>query len=360
MDSIPSTHDPRRADAWSRRGFLAAGLALAAGCAGVRTDTASPFATRGIVLVPEDLSLADWPDRAAAAGLNTLALHHGESPAAVARFVESDAGVRFLASCRRLGLAVEYELHAMAELLPRARFAREPELFRMDESGRRNPDANACVHSGPALSIIADNAVALARRLRPTTSRYFLWGDDGQPWCRCPECRAYSDSEQALLLENRLVGALRRFDPAAQLAHLVYAGTIRPPRRVKPAAGVFLEFAPIGRRHDVPYAAQSGPGARDPIELLDANLEVFPRATARVLEYWLDVSRASGWKRPSQPLPWNRGVMEADAALYASRGIRHVSTFGAWIDADYVHRHGEPGFVREYGEVLGRRRVRRS
>lgn len=51
---------------------------------------------------------------------------------------------------------------------------------------------------------------------------------------------------------------------------------------------------------------------------------MFPRATAQVLEYWLDVSRFSGWKRPSVKIPWNPEVMRADAAAYAKRGIRHV------------------------------------
>ena len=39
--------------------------------------------------------------------------------------------------------------------------------------------------------MIAENAVAIAKMLRPTTGRYFFWGDDGKPWCRCPECKGY-------------------------------------------------------------------------------------------------------------------------------------------------------------------------
>lgn len=86
-----------------------------------RADTPanSAFATRGVVLVREDLTLADWPQRAKAAGLTTIGLHHQNSPQAVIRCVQSDAGQRFLEQCRKLGLQVEYELHAMQELLPR-------------------------------------------------------------------------------------------------------------------------------------------------------------------------------------------------------------------------------------------------
>jgi hypothetical protein len=41
---------------------------------------------------------------------------------------------------------------------------------------------------------------------------------------------------------------------------------------------------------------------------------VFPAGTAQVLEYWLDVSRFSQWKRPAVRLPWRRDVLEADLA----------------------------------------------
>ena len=53
---------------------------------------------------------------------------------------------------------------------------------------------------------------------------------------------------------------------------------------------MFLEYAPISRRYDVPYERQQGPNDRDGLPALDANLEVFPRDTAQVLEYWLDVT----------------------------------------------------------------------
>ena len=74
--------------------------------------------------------------------------------------------------------------------------------------------------------------------------------------------------------------------------------------------------------------------------------------TAQALEYWLDVSRFSGWKRPSTALTWRQDVMVADAATYAGLGIRHVTTFAAWIDADYRRRFGEPEGVAGYGKAL--------
>lgn len=308
------------------------------------------FSTRGVVLIPEDFTLTDWPERAQRVGLTTLALHHGQSVREVVKFVNSDAGKDALTRARNLGLAIEYELHAMSDLLPRRQFDEDNSLFRMDEQGNRVPDSNLCVHSQRALELAAENAVTFARKLRPTTGRYFYWGDDARPWCRCPKCRDLSDSEQALVLENKLIKALRRHDERAQLAHLAYANTLPPPHQVKPETGIFLEYAPIGRRYDTPYAEQKD-GA-DGLANLDANLKVFPADTAQVLEYWLDVSRFSNWQRPAKRLPWNRDVFLADLECYADRGIRHVTSFACYIDAEYVKRYGEPQALTDYGAGL--------
>jgi hypothetical protein len=45
-------------------------------------------------------------------------------------------------------------------------------------------------------------------------------------------------------------------------------------------------------------------------------------------------------------------VLEADLETYASRGIRHITSFAVYIDAEYRRRYGEPEFVREYGAIL--------
>lgn len=315
-------------------------------------DHRPPFETRGVVLVPEDLTLKDWPERAQRAGLTTIGLHYGSSPQAVARAVQSDDGQRFLESCRRLGLQIEYELHAMKELLPRDLFPKDPTLFRMNDIKERTPDTNLCVHSKRALDVVAEHAVALTKSLRPTTGRYFLWGDDGQPWCRCEKCRELSDSDQALVLENHLWKVLCDQDEKARLAHLAYSNTLEVPKQVKPADGVFLEYAPINRRYDIPYSRQAGATQSDALHMLDLNLQVFRPETAQVLEYWLDVSRFSVWKRPAVKLPWNKDVFVADLDAYGSRGIRHITTFAAWIDADYLKRFGEPTCIGEYGAGL--------
>jgi hypothetical protein len=336
----------------NRRHFLQLTATATAGAAFGADTSRSVFLTRGVVLVPDDFSLRDWPERARRAGLTTLALHHGRSVSEVVKFVESATGQEALSRARKLGLEIEYELHAMSELLPRQMFEKDQNLFRKNEKGERVADFNLCVHSSDALEVVAGNAIVFARRLRPTTGRYFYWGDDGRPWCHCSKCRELSDSEQALVLENTLVKALRRDDPRAQLSHLAYAGTIKPPQQVKPEPGIFLEYAPIQRRYDLAYAQQID--GKDGIANLDANLKIFRADTAQVLEYWLDVSRFSGWKRPAKKLPWSRDVFLADLETYAVRGVRHVTTFAVFIDAEYVKLHGEPGAIQEYGDGLRR------
>jgi len=351
---------PRRAFLRSLPGLGAAALAgsFAPGCRSPKpgagaADGAPRFLTRGAVLVVRDLETLDWPALAHAAGLTTLATHI--RPSEIAAFLDTDAGHRFLEGCRRHGLAVEHELHALDDLLPRALFDRDPGMFRMDATGRRVRDGNLCLHSAAALAVVEENTAAYTRRLRSTTGRYFYWIDDAQPMCRCPECRGYSDSDQALILEHHLLRAARTVDPRARLAHLAYANTLTPPRRVRPEPGIFLEFAPIERRYDATLGQRDARAAlRDVahgelVDALDANLAWFGAAHAQVLEYWLDVSRFSGWRREQlRPIPWDDAVFRDDLAFYAKRGIRHITTFAAWLDADYAARWGTD-VVRAYG-----------
>ena len=358
----------------SRRDFArAAGLGLAAigipqrlwaGVTGQRNDPVPFFKTRGIVLLISDLlSLNDWPQRAKRAGLTTIATHfitnarfEHHNMDDLVDFIKSERGQRFREACATLGIHVEHETHAMSDLLPRALFEKDPTMFRMDEDGQRTPDSNFCAHSRAAITTVCENAVKYAGLLNPTTGRYFYWIDDARLMCHCPECRRYSDSDQALILENAIVNSLRRHvDPNATLAHLAYTNTLKAPAQVKPEPGVFLEFAPIRRSWSHPLSQREvkrGPLTHgQQLDLLDANLEVFGNESAQVLEYWLDASMFSGWKRPPKRLPWYREVFLDDLHTYGRRGIRHITSFGAFIDAQYIQLHGEPP-IEEYGKGL--------
>ena len=129
-----------------RRQFLL--TSLAAAIAGKELVAAAHesqgFATRGVVLYPFDLTLTDWPARVARAGLNTIGLHAARRLDVLVKFVESDAGQKFLEQCGQLGVNVEYELHAMGDLLSREYFGQDETMFRLDASGQRNADFNCC------------------------------------------------------------------------------------------------------------------------------------------------------------------------------------------------------------------------
>ena len=345
----------------SRREALGV-LACAALSAGARATTSAPrFITRGVVLYPWDLSLADWPQRASKAGITTIALHAAQRLDILLDFLKSESGTTFLADCREYGVHIEYELHAMGTLLSRELYySPGMEMFRLDESGKRNPDGNCCPSSPEALTRISEKAVEYGRLLRPTTGRYFHWPDDGGKWCHCPKCKGLNAADQAVLVENAMVEALRKhLDPAATLSHIAYGKTLLPPAMVKPHEALFLEFAPISRVYDRSIGdpeAMLGETADPPshaayLEILDANLEVFGKDTAQVLEYWLDVSRFSSWQRPAQKISWLEAIVRADADAYARRGIRHAATFATWIDADYVKRFGDPPLT-EYVTAL--------
>jgi len=159
------------------------------------TNNPPQFQTRSVVLIPNDLSLTSWPERAKQAGLTAIALHASNDLWQVSNFLRTGGGITFLRKCRELGLEIEYEHHAMRQLLPR-------DLYRLSD---------------------------------PTLFR--------------------------------------------------------------------MNFAPIGRRYDLPYAQQRGPNFQDTVDALDANLDVFDPDTTQILEYWLDASRFSGWKNQQLKYP---------------------------------------------------------
>jgi hypothetical protein len=217
------------------------------------------------------------------------------------------------------------------------------------------------------MQVICENVVRIASQLTSTTGRYYFWFDDindAGVKCYCPECNAYSVSDQCLIVENQMVRALRNYvNPQARLAHLSYQTYLAAPTQVTPEEGVFLEFAPLGRRYDKPLsdraAARQTPPNRShgqTLDDLDANLAVFGSSDAKVLEYWLDVSMFSDWKQPPVQIPWNHEVFLDDVNTYTRRGIKDITSYAAWVDADYIRKFGMPP-LKEYGEGLCQRQA---
>lgn len=309
---------------------------------------------RGIVLDVHDLATVDWAKLAHDNGINTIGTH--VTPKQVAAFVQTEKGKKFLADCKKYGILIEHQLHALSDLLPRELFEQDPAMFRMTKDGKRVKEHNLCVHSDKALDTVAKNARRYAELLPADNHRYYFWLDDGAPVCECSECSPYSASEQALIVENRIIKELRQADSQAQLAHLAYHSSMPAPRKVKPEPGIFLEFAPISRVWDKPLAEEGAQGKvshKEYLRLLQENLEVFPAETAVVLEYWLDVSLFSRWKKPAVKLPWNKAVCESDLKTYASFSIKNFTTFAVYVDDEYLKNYNNDlQFLKEYGELL--------
>ena len=300
------------------------------------------FRIRGVFLMIHDVETVDWPKLAHESEINSITIDF------YPKFIYSEKGEKFLADCERYGIQVVYCFsHAMSKYLPRELFAEDTTLFRMNEFGQRTNDFNLCVHSKKALDMVAENALNDAKRMPAPNHqhRYYIYLDDGSKMCHCTECSKYSDSEQALIIENHIVKHLRTFDPEAKLSHLAYHNTISAPRLVKPEEGIFLQYAPFHRKWDRPIDEAH-------IQLLKENLTVFPVETAEVLEYWLDVSLFSSWKKPAVKLPWNREVFESDIDTYAKLGIRDITSFAAYMDDEYIKTYQELGFLKEYGKGL--------
>ena len=322
-----------------------------------RVDKDSWFKMRGAVLSVDDLGTVNWPEIAKKNGINTLGTHI--TPSQVLAFIQSEEGKSFLQECARLGVDVEHQLHAMADLLPRSLFVEDPDMFRMDRNGQRVADFNCCPHSEKALEVISSNAAMFAKELPATNHRYYLWLDDNSEPCFCPLCKEYSASEQALIIENRMLNAIRDVDPEAMLAHLAYQKTMEPPVKVKPSEGIFLEFAPIEREWDRPLKDIDAPGRKgrmshkQVLELLEANLKVFPAKTAVALEYWLDVSLASDWRKPAVELPWHPEVFISDLETYKSFGIKNITSFAVYMDSTYFSAYPLRPCLSDYGSILG-------
>jgi len=116
-----------------------------------------------------------------------------------------------------------------------------------------------------------------------------------------------------------------------------------------PHSGLFLEYAPISRNLSRPVWAQPETAA----QLLQWADSGWNMTRAQVLDYWLDDSKASSWKRGRQAkLPFHPKVIAEDATFYhGDIGFGSITTFGAWLNQTYVQQFGQPPFA-QFGEAL--------
>lgn len=331
-----------------------ASLLLFASCANSGKKANEPFfQMRGVILSWDDIKnpdVIDWIDLMKKNGLNTISVCGHE--------YDDEEYYAFKQKCIDAGLDFEYEEHAMTWLHPRELFAEHPEYFRMDENGVRQPDGNGCPSCQEGLEVLMSNVPEFVRTHKPTNHKYYTWLFDGGDVCHCEKCKGYNVADQGLIFENHIIKALREIDPEAQLAHLAYHNSIEAPSVVKPEEGIFLEFAPFFRTWDQPLKNKDAVG-RDGktthgefLRMLEDNLKVFPVETAQVLDYWMDDSLYSGWKKPQVRVPWRKDVFLSDLETYASYGIRNITAYAIYVDDYYVKTFEDISFVDDYGQGL--------
>lgn len=313
----------------------------------------------GILIHPEELD-DTWPERLQDARLNVLGLHpvggrdaHQSLEAALYHRLLPKTQ-RLFRQLNHLGIEVEYEAHAMAWLLPRSLLASVPHWFRVDGEGNRAADFNLCPSEPDALAFIVARAEQLARMLDTGTDRYFFWMDDVRDCqCHCPQCASLSASDQQMLVVNAMLRGIRRYNRQAKLSYLAYMDTLNAPEKVAPLEGVFLEYAPFTRdTHQCLFDPACEKNVWE-VRSLRRLLEVFGRRDSQALEYWMDNSLYSGWKKPPKKLILNERILAADAAAYRELGFESITSFGCYLGQDYRALWGEPP-VKAYGELLRR------
>ncbi|WP_308637121.1 DUF4838 domain-containing protein [Paenibacillus silvisoli] len=313
---------------------------------------------RGILILPEEAG-PYWADLIERSGLNVVGIHPGWGAGALEElektldFVRTPSYKQFMERMEELNVDVEFEAHAMSWLVPRALFAEYADWFRMDETGKRNPDFNLCASSPAALDYLETRSEELARAIPSLTGRYYFWIDDvTNSACHCEKCRALSTSDQAMTFYNHILRGIRRFDPAAEHCYLAYQDTIQAPEKVLPDAGIFLEYAPIYRDSSRPINDPECPENFKELEHLPGLLRLFGREGAQILEYWMDNSRFLKWQKPLKPLPFHEEVIRQDAAYYRGLGFSRQTSFGVWLGEDYAQVFGEPPIVA-YARAIG-------
>ena len=298
-----------------------------------------------MLIHPEELSKR-WIDKLFEAKVGVLGLHpkggrHAtDALKELLSLLERDEYKELIDYACRKGLEIEYHLHAAGYLMPRELFGEHPEYFRVDNEGKRNGDWNFCVSDKNALTLFSKRAAELASRLYKSSHRFYFWMDDGKDLgCHCPSCASLSFSDQQMTAINAITEGIRSVFPDGKAAYLAYYDSLVPPAVIKPADGVFLQYAPMEK-----YTAK-GDDRCERVEnerkMLLPLMACFPRESAEVLEYWYDNSLYSGWKKPPKRFILDEAAMLFEAAEYKRLGFLKAATFACFLGEDYTELYGD-------------------
>jgi Domain of unknown function (DUF4838) len=245
------------------------------------------------------------------------------------------------------GIAAEYGGHVLQVLLPRDRFASNPEFFPADSDGNRAPRGNLCVSNNGALDLVRDGALRYVRE-HPENELLHIWGADVSrgAWCHCGRCAELSPQLQYIAVVNAVASTLAADSNAPPVAYLAYHDTLEPHRGLKPMPNVWFEWAPRERCYS--HAIDDPACETNPcyLETLKRYLEIFD-GRGHVFEYYADaiLFGGLGFATPA--------IIARDLRAYRALGIISVSnlTFGAFSVMAYpvnletfVRATGDPNF----------------
>lgn len=278
---------------------------------------------RGIVIFPEELD-ERWEERIYKAGINVLGLSPDpgivKTPEEIYNTAFSPEKAAVIKRLRDNGVTVEWEIHSLSWLLPREHFEKHPEWFRMDSEHKRVKEKCMCSSSSEALETVSENAAKLAEIFKSPSHRYNFWLDDvTDSGCHCESCSKLSHADQALKIYNAVIRGLRRTDPLAVQCFLAYHDNNSVPLTVKPEEEIFLEYAPMVRDFDKCIADESSEKNRIQNKNLRGLLEFFGKKNSQVLDYWLDNSLFSDWKKPPKPFKLRRETFVKDLSFDTSQ-----------------------------------------
>ena len=80
---------------------------------------------------------------------------------------------------------------------------------------------------------------------------------------------------------------------------------------------------------------------RKHLRILEELLELFPPDKVHILEYWLDSSLYSNYRKPARKPLFINDVVKRDIQAYYSFGIRSITTFAVYMDGEYFKTHGD-------------------
>ncbi len=314
---------------------------------------------RGIIIHAQDCG-DYFASRLEATHLNVLGIHPEGGVAAhvsmqkCINMLETEEWRNFHRRMEKAGIAVEFEMHALSWILERERFDRSPEWFRMGADGQRTPQFNCCASNPDVLDYIRERSAKLAKIFHPDTDKYYFWIDDvADAACQCEHCRELSASDQALILYNAIAEGLASVNPKAKLSYLAYFATLPVPTKVQKRDNIFLEFAPLARDFDVSLFDPSREKNYSQVKNLPALLDFFGKEDAKVLEYWMDNSLFSGWKRPPKEFHLTAPTCAADVAEYRKLGFDSITSFGCFLGEDYRDLYGDAD-LSEYDGILAK------